>query len=173
MSDETKTISAQLGRPARAKSEVVSRCHLGLPVVLAVPPVLDTGEPFPTRYWLSCPLAHRRVARLEAGGAIQRYRERLAEEPDLAAAVEAAHARYAAERDALLTSTEGPRPRGGVAGAARGIKCLHAHYAHHRGGGENVVGAEVAERVEPLNCAVPCVRGGCRNAEWREPRTES
>ena len=34
---------------------------MGLPVVVAVPPLLDDGTPFPTRYWLTCPLARIRV----------------------------------------------------------------------------------------------------------------
>ena len=65
-SKDAAIIAVQLGRAQRARSTVVARCPLQLPVVLAVPPRLDTGEPFPTRYWLSCPLAHKRIARLEA-----------------------------------------------------------------------------------------------------------
>ena len=62
MSDET-TVEAQIGRPLRAASRVVARCHLGLPVVVAVPPILEDGTPFPTRYWLTCPLAVTRIGR--------------------------------------------------------------------------------------------------------------
>src|SRR5690606_26057582 len=47
---------AQLGRPLRGMRRVAHRCALGLPVVLEVDPVLEDGVPFPTLYWLSCPL---------------------------------------------------------------------------------------------------------------------
>jgi hypothetical protein len=40
----------------------VARCHLGLPVVIQVPPRLDDGTPFPTLYWLTCPLATTLIA---------------------------------------------------------------------------------------------------------------
>ena len=40
---------------------------------------------------------------------------------------------------------------GGVGGTRRGIKCLHAHYANHLAGGDDVVGAWVAEQVEPIH----------------------
>ena len=43
--------------PATRRIEPGSRCHLGLPVVVRVPPILDDGTPFPTHYWLTCPLA--------------------------------------------------------------------------------------------------------------------
>lgn len=65
---DSKTISAQIGRPARGEVSVASRCDLGLPVVIKVPPLLGDGTPFPTLYWLTCPLASRRVARIESAG---------------------------------------------------------------------------------------------------------
>ena len=51
----------------------------------------------------------------------------------------AAHARYAAERDAEFPGAE-HRPSGGVGGTRRGVKCLHAHYAWHLAGGDDPVG---------------------------------
>ena len=60
----------------------------------------------------------------------------------------AAHARYAAERDATLPEGHrGPRPAGGVGGTRRGVKCLHAHYAWHLAGGDDPVGRWVADRL--------------------------
>jgi hypothetical protein len=167
------TIAAQIGRPLRAASEVVFSCHLGLPVAVAVPPLLDDGTPFPTRFWLSCPLAVRRVARLESAGEIKRLDERRRQDAEFAAALNDAHARYQAERDRLVPADAVLRPSGGVAGAESAVKCLHAHYADHVAGNENPVGREVATEVEPLNCVVPCVRHGARNPEWREPKPVS
>lgn len=173
-------LAAQIARPLRAASKVASRCHLGLPVVAEVPPVLESGEPFPTRFWLTCPLARRRISRLEAAGGVRDMEARVAAEPDFAAALERAHARYAAARDALVPEGTKIAPRGGVAGVRKGVKCLHAHWADHRAGGENPVGAEVDAAVTPLDCDRPCVvalapeAGGesdavVRNAGWREP----
>jgi hypothetical protein len=60
----------------------------------------------------------------------------------------AAHARYAAERDAALPpGYGGPRPTGGVGGTQLGVKCLHAHYAWYLAGGDDPVGRWVAARL--------------------------
>ena len=170
---EARIVAAQIGRPLRAPSRPARRCHLGLPVVVTVPPLLSSGEPFPTRFWLSCPLAHRRIARLEAAGGVRAADARAAEDPAFAASLHDAHARYAAERDALLPPGARLAPRGGVGGSRGGVKCLHGHYAHHAAGRLNVLGAEVGTQIEPLNCATPCVRveGGeaTRDPAWTEP----
>lgn len=172
MDDEV--VAAQIERPLRAPADVAVRCHLDLPVVTRVPPLLDDGTPFPTRYWLSCPLAVRRVGRIEAAGGVRTMERRAAALPAFGRRLEAAHARYAAERDGLVPPGAGIRPSGGVGGAARGVKCLHAHYADHAAGNLNPVGALVSPWVEPLDCAEPCVvragEGMIRNPDWREPR---
>lgn len=145
----------------------MATCHLGLPVVAEVPPILDDGTPFPTRYWLTCPLAVRRIGRLEGSGGVKQM-ERWVE----AAAAErfaAANERYAAERDALVPTDAVHRPDGGVAGTKAGVKCLHAHYADHAAGNDNPVGEVVAPWVEPLDCQRPCVVGESLNPDWREP----
>lgn len=170
MAVDSEVIAAQIGRPLRARSEVVARCPLGLPVVITVPPVLDDGTPFPTRYWLTCPLAVKRVARLESAGGVVEMDARVESDPAFAAALDDAHDRYRRDRDLLLPSEAVHRPTGGVAGAVRGVKCLHAHYADHAAGNQNPVGAVVAPSVEPLDCTILCVIDGVRNPKWREPR---
>jgi hypothetical protein len=77
-----------------------------------------------------------------------------------------AGASYAAERQTLLPPGASPAPTGGVGGTRAGIKCLHAHYAHSRAGGENPVGDLVREWIEPLDCVVPCVVDGEMNPDW-------
>jgi hypothetical protein len=63
-------------------------------------------------------------------------------------ALAAAHDRYAAERDAALPPAHtGPRPSGGVGGTRTGVKCLHAHYAWFLAGGDDPVGAWIAEKL--------------------------
>ena len=165
-SDDRKVIEVQIGRPLRAASEVVARCHLDLPVVAKVPPRLDDGTPFPTLYWLTCPLATTRVGRLEGAGGVKRMERRAEVDAEFANRLEHAHAQYQAERDANLPDDELPRPSGGVGGTRIGVKCLHAHYAHTRGGGENPVGEMVRDWIEPLDCEVACVVEGAINPEW-------
>ena len=160
--EERGVVEAQIGRALRANSRVVSRCALRLPVVVAVPPVLDDGTPFPTHFWLTCPLAHRRIARLEADGGVRTWEAQLADDPELASAMERAHVSYRRAR--------GGDHEGGIAGIrGEGLKCLHAHFAHHRAGGDNPVGAGVAQSVEPLDCATACIVDGARDPAWREP----
>ncbi|MEO0323785.1 MAG: DUF501 domain-containing protein [Myxococcota bacterium] len=174
---EAHIVAAQIGRPLRAPSRAARRCHLGLPVVATVPPVLANGEPFPTRFWLSCPLAHRRIARLEAAGGVRAADARAGDDAAFAASLRDAHARYATERDALLPRDARLAPRGGVGGSRGGVKCLHAHYAHHAAGRLTALGAEVAARIEPLDCASPCVTsagdGFRRDPAWSEPALDA
>lgn len=168
-------VRAQIGRPPRSQFDVVAACHLGLPVVIAVPPFLDDGTPFPTRYWLTCPLAGRRIGRVESRGGVKAAERLIASDPEFAARYRAAMERYEAERDSLIPpDMSGPRPSGGVGGTRTGVKCLHAHYADHASGHDNPVGESIVPAVEPLNCATACVadHDGVveRNRDWREPR---
>ncbi len=172
---DVDAVAVQIGRPPRSQVDVVARCHLSQPVVIAVPPHLDDGTPFPTRYWLTCPLAVRRIGRAEAAGGVQAAADRIDTDPVSAARHLAAMNRYAAERDALIDESHlGPRPSGGVGGSGGGVKCLHAHYADHAAGNDNPVGEDTAAVVEPLDCTVTCVAlvGGIpqRNPDWVEPR---
>lgn len=173
--DEQQGVAAQLERGLRAPIEVLARCHLGQPVVVAVPPILDDGTPFPTRYWLTCPLATTRVGRIEAAGGVKAMERWVESDPDIEARFLAAGVRYAADRDALVPDDARHRPTGGVAGSRRGVKCLHAHYADRVAGHDNPVGEMVAPWVEPLNCVLPCLVEDdsgvvVRNPAWREPK---
>ena len=168
---DRRLVAIQIGRPPRSDSKVVSVCHLGLPVVIEIPPLLDDGTPFPTRYWLTCPLAVKRVSRVEAKGGVKAMDARSEHDPAFGARLREAHLRYAAQRDSDLPATVRPRPTGGVAGSRKGVKCLHAHYADHRAGNDNPAGEWTASRVEPLDCRLPCVlsspEGPAANPDWR------
>jgi hypothetical protein len=173
--DDQRVVAAQLERPLRAPIEVVDRCTLSLPVVVSVPPLLDDGTPFPTRYWLTCPLARIRIGRLESAGGVKSAERWIDASPEIAERFEAAAVRYAIERDSLVPADADHRPSGGVGGSRRGVKCLHAHFADHRAGHDNPVGEWVAPWVEPLDCSTPCVIEGTtgnpeRSREWREPK---
>lgn len=166
-----QVVALQIGRPPRSDPKVLSTCHLGLPVVVESPPVLEDGTPFPTLYWLTCPLAVKRVSRLEAAGGVKRMDARSARDEEFARRLRASHSRYAARRDAKLPATARHKPSGGVAGSRKGVKCLHAHYADHRSGNDNPVGEWTAPQIEPLDCRVPCVLllsdRPATNPEWR------
>ena len=164
--DDQAVIEIQIGRPPRADSKTVSRCHLDLPVVVQVPPILDDGTPFPTLYWLTCPLATIRIGRLEGAGGVKRMEQKADVDPDFGESLQAAHASYAAKREALIPEGASPIPSGGVGGTRAGVKCLHAHYAHARSGDANPVGELVASWIEPLDCLVPCVVAGAVNPAW-------
>ena len=149
MSDELRAsdlgaVREQLGREPTVPFSVVARCSDGHPLVIRNRPLDADGHPFPTIYWLTCPAAVKSVSRLESEGWIAR----LAGAPELAERIEGAHAAYASERGGMATGAE---RWGGVGGTAHGLKCLHAHYAYHLAGGDDVVGRWTAERVEPLH----------------------
>lgn len=132
-----------LGRAPQADYEVVVRSATGTPVVIRNAPLLHDGTPMPTRYWLVGEAERLSVSRLEAGGGVRAAEA--AVDPD---GLAAAHARYAAERDAALPEDHvGPRPTGGVGGSRQGVKCLHAHYAWFLAGGDDPVGRWVADQL--------------------------
>ncbi len=165
--NDRRVVEVQIGRSLRTDVTVVSRCHLDLPVVVEVPPVLDDGTPFPTLYWLSCPLARTRIGRLESSGGVRRMDARANADPVFAEQLSMAHEAYRTTRDTRLPDdVQGPVPSGGVGGSGGGVKCLHAHYAHTRGGGDNPVGELVTGWIEPLDCPVPCVVNGEANPAW-------
>jgi hypothetical protein len=145
MTDDAATLGTLLGRPPEAGFVVCVRTVDGEPAVIRNDPLTADGRPMPTRYWLVDRQAVKAVARLESAGGV-----RAAEREVDAAELAAAHAAYAAERDAALPGGHtGPRPGGGVGGTARGVKCLHAHYAYFLAGGDDPVGRWVAERLAP------------------------
>jgi hypothetical protein len=137
-------VAELLGREPESDFDVVVRAPDGAPVVIRNAPLLRDGRPMPTRYWLVGTRERVLVGRLEAAGGVRR-----AEAAVPSAALAAAHDRYAAERDAAIPADHvGPRPSGGVGGTARGVKCLHAHYAWHLAGGDDPVGRWVADHLE-------------------------
>ncbi len=151
---EQAQISAQLGRPARGDPAIVHRCERGMPTVVRVAPRLEDGTPFPTTFWLTCPVLRSQVGTLEADHVMVGLNQRLEAEPALAAAYAAGHERYLAFRDAL----GGPLPAAGTSagGMPRYVKCLHVHAAHHLATGDNPIGAWTLSTLIPVACPVPC-----------------
>jgi hypothetical protein len=136
-------VAELLGREPRGPFEIVVRDTSGDPVVLRNAPFLDDGTPMPTRYWLVGPDEIRRIGQLESSGGVDAAEADVPDD-DLAAA----HARYAAERDAdIAADRPGPRPTGGVGGTRTGVKCLHAHWAWYLAGGDDPVGRWIERRL--------------------------
>jgi hypothetical protein len=144
---------AMIGRPLRGRSAVAVRCGWGLPAVMRVDPVLSNGTPFPTVFWLACPLANSRVGTVESSGVMQDLKARVRDEEDLAPDHRAAGRRYVAFRNGLGDRVPGDPAAGGMPDR---VKCLHTLYGHHLATDDNPVGAWVAEQIEPLACPAPC-----------------
>ncbi|MGH2591398.1 MAG: DUF501 domain-containing protein [Actinomycetota bacterium] len=142
------TVREQLGREPTTPFTVVDRCPGGHPLVIRNEPVDAIGDPFPTLFWLTCPTAVKAVSSLESEGWIARLNERIEGDPQFATEVERAHSEYSKER---ARGHPGAEAFGGVGGTRTGVKCLHAHYANRLAGGDDPVGAWVAERVEPVH----------------------
>jgi hypothetical protein len=132
--EDREEVARQLGREPRALRAIAARCPSGHAAVIQTNPRLADGTPFPTLYYLTCPRLTALVSRLEASGLMREMTERLATEPDLAAAYLAAHRAYLAERDAIeALGTE--VSAGGMPGR---VKCLHVHVAHALAAGPGV-----------------------------------
>lgn len=141
--DDLALLTDRLGRPPEADFVVCVRDAAGAPVVILNAPLMADGRPMPTRYWLVDPPLVTAVSRLESVGGVRAAEADV--DPD---ALRAAHRAYAAERDAAMPPGHtGPRPSGGIGGTARGVKCLHAHYAHHLAGGDDPIGRWVAAKL--------------------------
>lgn len=150
--DDRSIVAVQLGRDPRGDVGVVARCPYGLPLVIRTSPRLEDGSPFPTLYYLVCPVAVREVGRLEASGFMREMEALLARDAKIADAYARAHERYRAQRDAIVAIDDASS----AGGMPDRVKCLHALYAHERADA-NPIGAIVRDKIEPLDCPGPCV----------------
>jgi uncharacterized protein len=154
-------IQEQLGRPPRALRGVAHRCPCGLPDVVQTAPRLADGTPFPTLFYLTCPRAAAAVSRLESAGVMREMQQRLATDPGLRAAQEAAHRDYLARRAAAAVAAGvEPLPAGmqSAGGMPDRVKCLHALVAHELAvPGGNPLGREAADAAGEWWAAGPCV----------------
>ena len=150
--DDVRTVSHQLGRPARDVVGIAARCVCGAPTVVSTRPRLSDGTPFPTFYYLTHPAATAAVSTLEAEGEMPGLAALLVD--DVADAYRAAHEQYIADRESIAVVEE-------VAGISAGgmpdrVKCLHALVGHAlaAGPGVNPIGDLALARAawSPLVC---------------------
>ena len=120
--DDVAIVERQLGRAPRAFRRVAVRCPFGRPAVVEQRPFDDSGTPFPTQFWLTCPHLVAQLARLEAEGGVTRWTRAAQDDGELRRSLEWAHAEQRRLR---------PELPGGIGGAMRtgSLKCLHAHAA--------------------------------------------
>ena len=138
--EDLDAVAQQLGREPRGVLEIAYRCPNGQTAVVKTAPRLPDGTPFPTLYYLTHPTLTAAASRLESSGMMREMTERLAEDPELAAAYRRAHESFLAERDAV--EPLGTTFSGG--GMPDRVKCLHVVIAHSlaKGPGVNPFGDE-------------------------------
>lgn len=120
--DDRATVARQLGREPRAFRRVAVRCPFGRPAVTEQTPFDETGRPFPTQFYVTCPYLVAALSRIEAAGGVERFTEAARSDPVLAASLAGADAEQRRIR---------PELPAGIGGSTRGgsLKCLHAHAA--------------------------------------------
>lgn len=147
-------VEAQLHRPLRGDWRVARRCHLGVPMAIENHPYLEDGTPFPTLFWLTCPILAKRASQLEGKGWMASLNDRLTEDESLHARVKIAIAHLIARRESHAHLDDSGSPPGG--GPDR-VKCLHAHLAHELSDPPNPVGSLTLSTTGWPDCRVPCV----------------
>jgi hypothetical protein len=165
LEDDFAVVEVQLGRPPRAVHGLGHRCPCGNPDVVVTQPRLEDGTPFPTTFYLTCPRASSRIGTLEASGLMREMSDRLAADPDLAAAFADAHESYLAFRESIGVV---PEIRGVSAGGMpTRVKCLHVLAAQSlaQGRGINPLGDEVLDLLGEFWAAGPCAVAPGRAAE--------
>ncbi|MFF0495257.1 DUF501 domain-containing protein [Nocardia aobensis] len=137
---DLEIVARQLGREPRGVLAIAYRTPDGRPAVVKTAPRLPDGTPFPTLYYLTDPRLTAEASRQEAAGLMRGMTERLAADPELAAAYRAAHESYLSERDEI--ESLGTDFSGG--GMPERVKCLHVLIAHSlaKGPGLNPLGDE-------------------------------
>lgn len=153
--EDRLVVEAQLGRELRGDWAVARRCHLGVPMAIESYPRMPDGAPFPTLFWLTCPVLGKRAARLEGDGWMATLTQRLGTDGRLRARLAGAIDRYRARRDAHEPVEGAGGPPGG--GPDR-VKCLHAHLAHELADPPNPVGALTLTVAGYPDCREPCYR---------------
>jgi hypothetical protein len=149
-------VQRQLGRPPRAFRRVVVRCPFGAPAVTEQAAYDESGDPFPTTYYVTCPQLVAAISRLEAAGGVERWSEAAQSEPDLADSLARATAEQRRVRAGLAAGAPGPDDGAsldlGIGGSRNPeqLKCLHAHaaFALARPGYE--LGERILAEIDPL-----------------------
>lgn len=139
-------------------------------MIIVTKPIIVSGankrELFPTTFYLTCPVLVREIHLLESKGWIKKLQKRLAGDPLFHQRLLSSYRELRDYRAALVPSQHtdlleqlNSLGTGGIRGS--GIKCLHAHFAHHRALKGNPVGEVVADLLkdpEGEDCIQDCSR---------------
>jgi len=147
-----------IGRPPYGLYKVVKyHPKYKHPMVIEVIPWVK-GAPFPTLYWLTCPILKKEISHIEKDAWVGKLeKEYFAPGSENLELLHQNHIAYRDERiklfeDVGLTWNQVPKPMmeiitttgiGGIRDFDH-IKCLHLHYAHHLAG-KNQVGKVMDE----------------------------
>ena len=154
--DDRAIVERQLGRAPRAFRRVAVRCPFGRPAITEQSPYDDQGEPFPTTYYVTCPHLVAAVARVEAGGGVERWGERAAADPLLRESLARATEEQRALRRELARGLSGRDGGGslelGIGGSSNPgkLKCLHAHVAYALARPTFELGARIVAEIGEL-----------------------
>ncbi len=154
--DDHELVERQLGRRPRAFKRVARRCPFGAPAITEQAAYDESGEPFPTTYYVTCPHRVAAISRLEAAGGVERWSETARVEPALAESLARATAEQRRVRVEIAAGELGPDEGAslelGIGGSRNPeqLKCLHAHaaFALARPGYE--LGELILAEVDPL-----------------------
>jgi hypothetical protein len=155
--EDLDVIQSQLGRTPRDVHAISARCPCGKPAVVATPPRLSDGTPFPTFYYATCPRLTGAISTLETTGMMAEMQERLGADKELAVAYQSAHEQYQAARNEL--GIDVPEVNGITAGGMPDrVKCLHSLVAHSlsAGPGVNPLGDEALAALPKWWLSDPC-----------------
>lgn len=163
---ELNIIMGQLDNSAENVIKVIKYCPTNYPMIILVHPFYN-NKPFPTIYWLSCPVIKEDISKIEDTGYIEVLKNKKNYSKEFQKKLDNAHRRYSKARVDLLDKNKLKSAKqksvdlfkmlqnSGVAGIREkeGVKCLHGHYADYIVTGNNPVGKEVSKKVEiPPNC---------------------
>lgn len=123
-------------------------------MVIESHPLMEDASPFPTLFWLTCPLLVKRVARLESEGWMATLNDRLKSDPTRVERLSSALDRYRSSRDQHAVIDDGGAPQGG--GPER-VKCAHAHVAQQLADPPNPVGSLALADAGWPDCREACV----------------
>jgi hypothetical protein len=159
--EDEGVLERQLGRTPRAFAGVSVRCPHGRPAVIAQRSYLESGEPFPTTYYLTCPAAVAAVAALESAGGVARFERLVEDDPELRESYRRGwELQRRLRQPAARMADDGRSLELGIGGTARdgAVKCLHAHAAFALVHPAYELGGRVLTEAAPLfpeECCTP------------------
>lgn len=176
--EDARVIAGQIGSDRVSPGKVVCRCRHGCPVLIIMgegeEDALrdDAGVPYGRAadlLWLTCPFLHEAIHGLETRGYVRIIGSYLEGAGGLSVGEEASREDFIALRRASfprLLSREDDPPREAIAASGvggrrcgKGLKCLHAHFAHFLFNGNNIAG-HITFRL--LGDALECDDARCR-----------